>query len=291
MIDIGKYNDLTVLKDTPIGLYLGDSEDMDESEEILLPRRYAPEDANIGDKLNVFVYLDNDIRPVATTQNPFAVVGEFAFLRVKEMNEHGAFLDWGLDKDLFVPYSEQTGEPQQGKEYLVYIFIDERSGRIAATQKWSQVTGNDPDEYEEDGLKNGSKVNLLIAQQTEAGYKAIINNKYQGLLYRNEVFEPLHPGDKKEGYIKQIREDGKIDLSLQKQGYSHITDTKQVLLEKLKAAKGVLPLGDKSSPEEIYDKLNMSKKVFKKTVGGLYKERIISVGDFEIRLLSDELMK
>ena len=287
MIQIGKYNTLTVLKETPIGLYLGDSEDSNETDEVLLPRRYVPEHAKVGDPLEVFVYLDNESRPVATTKKPYATVDQFAFLVLKERNEFGAFFDWGIDKDVFAPYSEQVGEPETGRKYLVFIFIDERSGRIAATQKWSQATGNDPDEYVEDGLTDGAKVNLLIAQETESGYKAIINHKYQGLLYRNEVFETLHAGDERQGFIKRIREDGKIDLALQQQGFGLISDTRQLLLEKLKAANGVIALGDKSDPDEIYDRLNMSKKVFKKTIGGLYKDRLIVVGDFEIRLVEE----
>ena len=288
MIQIGKYNTLTVIKETPIGFYLGDSEDSDETDEVLLPRRYVPEHAKTGDKLEVFVYLDNEIRPVATTKKPYATVDQFAYLELKERNEFGAFFDWGIDKDVFAPYSEQTGEPEVGRKYLVFIFIDERSGRIAATQKWSQATGNDPDEYKEDGLFEGAKVNLLIAQETESGFKAIINHKYQGLLYRNEIFETLHAGDERQGFIKKLREDGKIDLALQQQGFNLISDTRQVLLEKLKAANGVITLGDKSDPDEIYDRLNMSKKVFKKTIGGLYKDRLIVVGDFEIRLVEEK---
>lgn len=276
MIEIGQYNDLVVLKDTAAGLTLGSNTDTDE---VLLPKRYVPKDAAVGDKLHVFVYLDNESRPLATTQKPYAVSGEFAFLRVKELNQYGAFFDWGLDKDLFAPYSEHVGEVEEGQTYLVGIFVDERSGRIAASLKWNQFIDDDISE-----LKEGAKVNLLIAQETEFGYKAIINNQYQGLLYRNEVFEPLQPGDVKQGFIKQLREDGKIDLSLQQQGYGHIRDTKHILLEQLKANKGFLPLGDKSSPEDIYRKLNMSKKVFKKIIGGLFKDRLITISDFEIRM-------
>jgi len=291
MIDIGKYNTLTVTRDTPSGLVLGDLKDPAETDEVLLPKRYTPEDVKEGDELEVFVYLDNEGSLIATTKKPHATVGQFAFLELKERNEFGAFFDWGIDKDVFVPYSEQVGEPEPGHKYLVFLFIDERSGRIAGTQKWSQATGNDPEEYVEDGLKDGMKVNLLIAQETDAGYKAIINNKFQGLLYRNEVFEKLNPGDVRAGFIKKIRDDGKIDLALQQQGFGLITDTRQLLLEKLKAGNGKISLGDKSDPDEIYEKLHMSKKVFKKTIGGLYKDRLIVVGDFEIRLLSEETTK
>jgi predicted RNA-binding protein (virulence factor B family) len=279
MIEIGLYNDLVVLREAAVGLYLGDSTG---TEEVLLPKRYVPQDAVVGDTLHVFVYLDNENRPVATTLKPYATSGEFAFLRVKELNQYGAFFDWGIDKDVFSPYSEHIGEVEEGEKYLLGIFIDERSGRIAASLKWNQFIDNDTS-----ALKEGEKVNLLIAQETDFGYKAIINNQYQGLLYRNEVFEPLQPGDVKTGYIKQVRDDGKVDLSLQLQGYGYISDTKQIILEKLKAGKGFLSLGDKSSPDEIYAQLNMSKKVFKKTIGGLFKDRLITISDYEIRIADD----
>jgi len=277
-MEIGKYNTLEVFKNTPIGLYLGDG-----SEEVLLPKRYVPGKLKIGDQLEVFVYLDSENRAVATTLKPFATVDEFAFLMVKEINEHGAFFDWGIDKDVFAPYSEQTGELQTGKKYIVYIYTDERSGRIAASLKWSQFI----DESTND-LTAGIEVQLLIAQQTTLGYKAIINNQYEGLLYENEIFEPLNIGDLKRGFIKQVREDGKVDLSLQQQGYGHIEDLKHFLLHELKNHKGILPLGDKSSPEEIYQQLKISKKAFKKTIGGLFKERLITISDFEIALSSND---
>jgi len=169
---------------------------------------------------------------------------------------------------------------QRANKYIVYIFIDERSGRISATLKWRQFINDNPK-----NIRSGDEVKLLIAQQTDAGYKAIINNQYEGLLYKNEIFQPLQIGDIKQGFIKQIRDDGKIDLTLQQQGYAHIEDTKDILIQYLIANKGILPLGDKSSPEEIYRQLKISKKVFKKTIGGLFKEKLINIGDFEIKLL------
>jgi predicted RNA-binding protein (virulence factor B family) len=276
MIEIGKYSTLDVLKETPLGLYLSDG-----SEDVLLQKRYIPEKIKIGDKIKVFIYLDNSNHPVATTLKPFATVDEFAFLTVKEMNEHGAFFDWGIDKDLFAPYSEQIGELQIGNKYIVYIYIDDRSGRIAASLKWNQFVDDGTRE-----LINEAAVQLLIAQKTELGFKAIINNRYEGLLYNNEIFEPLQVGDAKQGFIKQVRDDSKIDLSLQQQGYGRIVNLKQLLLQQLKDHKGFLPLGDKSSPEEIYQQLKISKKAFKKTIGGLFKEKIITLNDFEIRLLA-----
>ncbi len=278
MIEIGKLNTLIVLSEAPIGLFLGNGD-----EEILLPKRYVPKEVTVRDKLEVFVYLDNDNRPIATTHKPYATVDEFAFLTVKEINQHGAFFDWGIDKDVFVPYAEQIEELIVGSKYLVFIFIDERSGRIAASMKWNQFLDDEPCT-----INAGSEVQLIIAQQTDLGYKAIINNLYEGLLYKNEIFEPLHIGENKRGFIKQIRDDGKIDLSLQQQGYGQIEDSKQTLLHYLKSHKGFLPLGDKSSPEDIYRQLKMSKKVFKKTVGGLFKEQLITINDFEIRLVEPE---
>ena len=278
MIDIGKYNDLIVKSRAAIGLYLHDGD-----ESVLLPARYVPADAKIGDVLNVFVYLDNENRPVATTLKPHATLGDFAFLMVKDVTSHGAFLDWGIAKDIFVAYQEQRAEMQIGKKYLVHLFMDDFSGRIAATSKWGKYIDKLTDE-----LNEGDEVNLLIAEETDAGFKAIIDNRYEGLIYRNEIFQPMKVGDVKKGFIKFIREDGKIDLTLQKQGFRNVLDTKDMILQKLKEQQGVLGLGDKSSPEEITEALHISKKVFKKTIGNLFKDRLITVRDYEIRLVDQE---
>lgn len=275
MIKIGKYNELEVKSKSSVGIYL-----TDDGDDVLLPSKYVPDGVEAGDLLKVFVYLDNENRPVATTLNPLAEVDDFAFLTVKEVNEHGAFLDWGIAKDIFVSYAEQRGQMEAGKKYLVFIFIDEVSGRIAATSKWLKHLDNDFSD-----LSNGDEVELLIAEKTDLGFKAIINNNHEGLLYQNEIFDELNPGDRKRGYIKQIREDGKIDLRLQPEGYSHIEDTKLIILKKLEANKGTLSLGDKSTPEDIYQQLKISKKAFKKTIGGLFKERKITISDYEIRLI------
>ena len=277
MLEIGQYNNLEVVKKASIGYFLNDG-----NEDVLLPQRYAPDNIRIGDKMEVFVYLDNENRPVATTLNPLATVGEFAFLKVLEVNEHGAFLDWGIDKDIFSPYSEQRVEMKEGREYLVYIFVDEKSGRIAASSKWKQFM----DETVE--LEVGEEVELIIAEKTDLGYNAIINNTNEGLIYKNEVFEELLPGEKKRGYIKLIREDGKVDLTLQQQGYAHIVDLKDVILKKLGDNNGIISLGDKSSPDEIYRQLKISKKAFKKAIGGLYKDRLIEIDDHEIRFVASE---
>ncbi len=275
MIQIGKYNELKVKSRADIGLYLTDGK-----EDILLPVKYVPENTEVGDILEVFIYLDNENRPIATTIKPFASVEDFVFLQVKDVNEYGAFLDWGISKDLFVSYAEQRSKMEVGDEFLVYVFVDEVSGRIAATTKWSKHIDHDTKD-----LQAGEEVEILIAEQTELGFKAIIDNQYEGLLYKNEIFEEIEIGDFKRAFIRQVREDGKVDLRLQQEGYSHVKDMKDVLLRELEINNGVLPLGDKSSPEDIYRQLNVSKKVFKKTVGGLFKDRLITVSDYEIKLI------
>ena len=275
MLSIGQYNNLEVKTKATIGLYLTDGED-----DVLLPVKYVPQGTEVGDTLDVFVYLDNENRPVATTLKPFATVGDFEFLTVKDVNDHGAFMDWGIAKDVFVSYAEQRGEMVVGKKYLVHLFVDDVSGRIAATTKWIKYLDDDISE-----LETGEEVELLIAEKTEMGYKAIINNRYEGLIYKNEVFEDINIGDKKRGYIKNKRDDGKIDLRLQPDGYGHIEDTKLIILKQLELNKGVLGLGDKSSPEDIYRQLKISKKAFKKTIGGLFKERKITISDNEIKLI------
>ena len=275
MLSIGQYNNLEVKTKATIGLYLTDGED-----DVLLPVKYVPHGTEVGDTLDVFVYLDNENRPVATTLKPFATVGDFVFLTVKDVNDHGAFMDWGIAKDVFVSYAEQRGEMVAGSKYLVHLFIDDVSGRIAASTKWSKYLDDDTSE-----LEPGEEVELLIAEKTEMGYKAIINNRYEGLIYKNEVFEEMNIGDKKRGYVKNNRDDGKIDLRLQPEGYGHIEDSKLIILKKLELNNGVLSLGDKSSPDDIYHQLKISKKVFKKTIGGLFKERKITISDYEIKLI------
>ncbi len=278
MIDIGKYNELIVKSKAAIGLYLHDGD-----ERVLLPVRYVPENTNVGDVLNVFVYLDNENRPVATTLKPYALLGDFAFLTVKDVTAHGAFLDWGIAKDIFVAYQEQRTEMQIGKKYLVHLFMDDFSGRIAASSKWGKYIDKLTDD-----LNEGDAVQLLIAEETDAGFRAIIDNRYEGLLYRNEIFQPVKEGDIKKGFVKFVREDGKVDLTLQKQGFRNVLDTKGMILQKLEENHGILELGDKSSPEEITRILQISKKVFKKTIGNLFKDRLITVREYEIRIVDQE---
>lgn len=271
MIELGKKNCLKVVKSVDFGLYLDGGEDAGE---ILLPSRYVPEGCQPGDELEVFLYLDQEERLIATTLTPRAQVGDFAYLKVNWVNQYGAFLDWGLMKDLFVPFREQKMRMQQDRSYIVYVYIDEDSYRIVATAKVDRYL-----QHPEPGvLHKGDKVDLLIQQKTDMGFKAIINNKYGGLLYDNEIFRPLHTGDRVEGFIKQVREDGKIDLELQ-HGQSTVNDFVGVLLDYLKKNGGHTPLNDKSESALIYETFGVSKKVFKKAVGDLYKRRLISLED------------
>jgi predicted RNA-binding protein (virulence factor B family) len=278
MIAIGKYNSLHVKSKATIGMYLTDGRDS-----VLLPARYVPDSLEAGDGIEVFIYLDNENRPVATTLKPFAEVEDFAFLVVKDVNEFGAFLDWGIAKDVFVSYAEQRTKMHAGESHLVYLFMDEKSGRIAATTKWSKYVDKDTSE-----LLAGEEVELLIAGKTDLGYRAIVDNRFEGLIYENEVFGDIEPGDKMRGYVKLIRDDGKIDLRLRPEGYAHIEEARHVVLKYLEQNSGRLNLGDKSDPKDIYERLQLSKKAFKKTIGALYKERLITISDFEITLLENK---
>lgn len=275
MLHIGRYNELKVSRRTDIGVYLQAT-----GEEILLPKKYVPAGTKEGDVLEVFVYTDSEDRLIATTLKPYASVGEFAYMRVKEVSRVGAFLDWGLEKDLLVPFSEQEQKMEEGKSYVVAVYLDFNTDRVAASAKLHKFI-----EYEDIELQEGDVVDLLIVGQTGLGFNAIINNKHIGLIYHNEVFQPLLTGNRVRGYVKTIREDKKIDLSLQKTGGEHIDETRMKLLNVLKSNNGFLPLTDNSSPEEIQRMLQISKKAFKKAVGGLYKERLIEITDEGIKLL------
>lgn len=274
MVAIGDYNDLEIIKQVDFGVYL-DSEDG----EILLPAKYLPAQYQLGDRIRVFVYRDSEDRIIATTLEPKARVGDFAALPVKDATNYGAFLDWGLEKDLFVPFSNQRDKMQPGRTYLVYLYLDENSDRIVATAKYEKYLRQDSPQ-----LSEGQEVDLLVAGFSDLGIKVIINNQYLGMLYKNEVFRPLSVGEKTRGYIRKIREDHKIDVSLQKAGYEEVTDAADLVLDKLKAAGGKLALSDKSSPEEIYAALGMSKKTFKKAIGSLYREGKITLSEASIQV-------
>lgn len=276
-IELGKFNQLKVVKEVDFGMYL----DGGDEGEILLPARYVPEGCQIDDVLNVFLYLDNEERLIATTLTPLVQVGEFACLEVAWVNQFGAFLNWGLMKDLFVPFSEQKMKMQVGKKYIVHAHLDDESYRIVASAKVDRYLSKEKAEYQP-----GEEVNILIWQKTDLGFKAIIENKFGGLLYDSEIFQPLHTGMVLKAYVKQIREDGKIDLVLQKPGFKKVDDLSKTLLEYIREHDGYTPLNDKSPADDIYAVFGVSKKTFKKAVGDLYKKHLVVLQEDGIRLAS-----
>lgn len=273
MINIGEFNTLRAKRSTQHGWYLVCTED----EEVLLPQKYVPEDFSEDDLLEVFVYTDSEDRIVATTETPYAIVGEFSHLKVKDVSNIGAFMDWGLEKDLLVPFREQKKKLEVGHNAVVYVYLDDQSGRIAATCKVDNFFSPLDEEYKED-----EEVDLLIYRKTELGYAAIIDDHAEGLLYSSEVHQKLKIGERLKGFIAKIRPDGKIDLRLQKIGMEHLDESSKHILAQLAEAGGSLPLHDKSSPEEIKSRLQMSKKAFKKAIGILYKKRMIVIKEDSI---------
>ena len=275
-IKLGKFNQLEVVKKVDFGIYL----DGGEEGEVLLPTRYVPEDCAVGDILNVFLYLDMEERLIATTLVPYVQVGEFAYLEVAWVNQYGAFLNWGLMKDLFVPFREQKMKMQGGRKYMIHAHLDDESYRIVASAKVERYLSKEKPEY-----AAGDEVDILVWQKTDLGFKAIIDNKYSGLLYENEIFTPLSAGMQLKAYVKQVREDGKVDLMLQKPGFAKVGDFSKTLLDYLREQGGRIALTDKSPAEEIYEVFGVSKKTFKKGVGDLYKKRLISLQDDAIVLV------
>ena len=276
MIQLGRNNALKINRTSDFGLYLTD----DEGQEVLLPNKYVPEEYTLGQYLNVFVFKDHMERLTATTLSPGIMLGEFGFLPVVEVNETGAFVDWGLEKQLLVPYREQKFRMEVGRSYVVYLDMDEKTDRLFGTSKLGKylLPCLRP-------LEPNEPVRILIYGESELGYSAIVDNKYQGLIYRNEVFSPIQVGQFLKAYVKQVREDGKIDLSLQPVGYVESIDGHaQLLLKTIEQGSGFLALTDKSDPEAIYTALGMSKKAFKKAVGDLYKQRRIILEEGGIRL-------
>ena len=280
MLQIGNYNTLRITKLVAFGVYL----DGGEGKEILLPTRYVPKDAKVDDEVQVFIYHDNEGRLIATTLHPKAVVGEFAFMRVKSVNSTGAFLDWGLMKDLLVPFKEQKMAMREGKWYLVYVHLDHLTGRIVASARVEKFLGNVPPEYE-----SNQEVDLLVADDTEIGYKVIVNNLHWGMIYHNQVFQRLEKGERLKGYVKGVREDDKLDISLQPLGYQKVDGISQRILEALQMKDGYLPVHDKSDPEEIYSLFRCSKKAFKQAIGSLYKQHRIRIEADGIRLLPSSI--
>ncbi|ORU94914.1 MAG: GntR family transcriptional regulator [Cycloclasticus sp. symbiont of Poecilosclerida sp. M] len=276
MLNIGTTVELEIIKSVDFGFYL----DAHNLGEILLPSKKAPQDAKVGDTIYVFLYLDSEDRPIATTQKPKAQIGEFAYLKAVARTRVGAFLDWGLDKDILVPFAEQHRPMDVDKSYLVYLYIDKNDGRIVASSKIDKYIDDDsPHDFTPQ-----QQVNLIIANSTDLGFKAIINNSHWGVLYKNDVFQKLSFGQSKKGFIKRIRDDGKIDLSLQ--GGKETRDKySKIILNYLEKKNGFAPVHDKTSPEIISDTFGMSKGAFKKAIGGLYKQRIITISKDGIRLL------
>ena len=266
MVNIGKYNTLRVIKEVDFGVYL----DGEQEGEILMPVRYVPKNCKVGDSVDVFVYLDSEDRPVATTEKPYAQVGEFAMLRVKSVNKIGTFLDWGIMKDLLVPFREQKVTMEEERSYLVYIYVDAESKRIVASAKLNKFLNKTAPEY-----TVGQQVDLVVESETDLGFKAIINNSHWGILYENEVFEQLDKGLKIKGYIKKIRTDDKIDLSLQPIGYDKVDPISQMILDQLNGVGGFIAVSDKSDAEQVYRVFGISKKSFKQAIGALYKKTLV----------------
>lgn len=280
MMEIGKYNDLVVNRFVEFGLYLAD----EQGDEVLLPKRYLTGDEQVGDVLHVFVYNDSENRPVATTETPYAQVGDFALLRVNQVNQVGAFMDWGLaNKELLVPFREQRVSMQAGRSYIIYVYVDHHTRRIVASAKINKFLNNTMPRY-----RHRQKVDVLVVQRTELGYKVIVNNLHWGLLYSNEIFGDVNIGDRRTAYIKRVRPDGKIDVTLEmieKMRVEHLSDA---ILAYLQSHGGSMNLTDKSEPKAIQDAFECSKKDFKKALGLLYKQKKVMLGAQTI-LVKEEL--
>jgi len=275
MVKIGKTCSLEVVKFTDQGAYL----DGGPYGEILLPNRYVPSNCKEEDDIEVFIFFDSEDRIVASTDFPTVMADEFGYLKVVSATSFGAFLDWGLPKDLLAPFREQASKMEEGKSYLVHVYVDHTTGRIVASSKINKFLSN-----EEIELAEGDEVDLIISNRTDLGYNAIINGKHLGIIYFNEIFKPVKTGDKIKGFVKKIREDMKIDLCLEKQGYEKVDPVSSEILEKLKANNNFLPYSDKTDPEIIKNELGISKKTFKKAIGLLYKNKLITIEEEGIRL-------
>ena len=270
MIKIGNYNTLRVARFVDFGAYLTD----DDNNEVLLPARYVPDDATVGDEIEVFVYTDSEDRPVAVTEHPFATVGEFAFLQVAQVNKFGAFLDWGVPKHLLVPFSEQRLRMEEGGIYPVYVYLDDITKRVVASGKLEKFLGNVIPDY-----KPGQEVQALVWKHTDIGYKVIVDNLFQGMIYDNEVYAPLEIQQTITAYVKNVRDDGKIDLTVGDRAAKRVSDLTSLILDRIEHDGGRLTITDSSSPEDIKRAFHCSKKDFKKAVGKLYKERKIAIGE------------
>tara|TARA_B110000503_G_scaffold125178_1_gene192478 strand:- start:646 stop:1482 length:837 start_codon:yes stop_codon:yes gene_type:complete len=276
MIKIGEYNTLTILRDTDPGLYLGD----DEENVVLLPHKYKPEQFEIDDEIEVYVYLDNEERPIATNLDPFVTLNSFSYLYCSDVTDYGAFMDWGLEKQLFVPFKEQARPMKAGNWYIIYMYLDDLTNRLVGSSKTNRFVQN-----ETLSVEAFEEVNILVTHLTDKGANVIINGVHKGLIYLEDIFEDIRTGDRMKAYIKKIREDNKIDIVLQTPGYRSIEPNANFILEELTAAGGFLPLHDKSDPDAIKNELGMSKKSFKKAIGTLYRDKQIVLKEGGIELV------
>ena len=279
MILNGEYNKLTVLRETSVGFFLGD----DEGNDVLLPNKYIPNDLKVDDEIKVFCYQDSEDRIIATTLKPSLTRDQFTSLKVVDVNKIGAFMEWGLEKNLLVPFREQKSEMIVDHWYIVYMYLDIKTGRLAGSTKLGQFYENDDIK-----LRVGDQVELLATERTDLGFNVVIDDLYLGLLYESEIFQEVKQGNRMQGFIKKIREDGKIDVSLQKQGYQNVEPNAKFILDELQHSEGFLALNDKSSPEDIKDKLEMSKKTFKKSIGTLYRQKLIRIETEGIYLIEEK---
>ena len=275
-MNLGQYNVLEIKRSAPVGMYLQDTEE----NEVLLPNKYVERTHRIGDFIEVFVYKDSEERIVCVTARPKLTLGEFAFLQVVDVTDFGAFFDWGLDNDLFISKREQARPVKLDQYYVVRLYLDELTNRLAASTKLNKFLTN-----EDITLVEHDEVDILICERTDLGWNAIINNQYKGLIYRNEVFRPLKLGDKLKAYVKLVRPDNKIDLSLTRLGYAQVETSAELILRKLKLNGGFMAVGDESTPEAIMHHFQMSKKTFKKSIGLLYKQQLIDMTHEGIKLI------
>lgn len=278
MIQIGKTNKLVILRETSVGMFLGDQ----ENNQVLLPKKYILDHFKINDEVDVFIYKDSEDRLIATTLVPACEVNQFAFLNVSQVSRVGAFLDWGLEKDLLVPFKEQKHPMREGYSYVVYVYLDELTQRIVASNKINRFIDNTTLTVEQ-----GQEVDVLVFDQSKMGFNCIINGKHKGLLYYNDIYKDIRVGDELKAYVKTIRENNLIDLSLQKIGFKHVLSSTDIILNYLNDHGGVLKLTDKSSPEEIAEKFEMSKATFKKSIGVLYRQRKVTLKEDGVYLNSN----
>ena len=276
MLNLGVYNTLKILRDREPGLFLGD----DDGNEVLLPNKYVPEEFEIGDEIKVFVYLDSSERIVSTTLEPYGTLNTFAYLKCTSVSDIGAFLDWGLEKDLFVPFKEQAFKMKAGGWYLVYIYLDEETNRLVGSSKTKKYLDNSLVL-----LSSFDEVDLIASHPSPQGWNMIVNQKHLGLVYEDEIFQKITVGDQMKGFVKKVRPDGKIDLTLQRHGYRSIEPNAEQILRELRASGGFIDINDKSAPEDIKEVFQLSKKSFKKAIGSLYKARKITIEKDGIRIV------